>query len=281
MYETNQVSEIMTKNVIYCEVPSTRVEVLSIMKKHNLTCLPVVKKGTKKLVGIITRYSLLEKPMEEQTALIMTRDPMHVSPNHKIKDLAKTFIDYKIRYIPVVDNDELVGIVTVSDIVHKILTKPIFSQPIKNFIERNFIVLWDKTPINVVWKIMELAKIHTAPVINSKLEVVGIFSISDIFSHIEIVVDEHKHVAKAATEGQEWDWDSLTIIYVGSRKLVLPEKPIIEIMQREIVTLREETSICQCAKKMRDLNLHMLPIVNSEGALIGVVNDMNLIKVLT
>ncbi|MEM0084973.1 MAG: CBS domain-containing protein [Candidatus Methanomethylicia archaeon] len=281
MYEVNKVREIMTENVIYCEVPSTRVEVLSIMKKHNLTCLPVVKKGTKKLVGIITRYSLLEKPMEEQTALIMTRDPIYVSPNHRIKDLAKAFIDHRIRYIPVVDNDELVGMVTVSDIVHKVLTKSTFYQPIKNFIERNFIALWDKTPINVGWRIMELAKIYAAPVINSKLEVVGIFSASDIFSHIEIVVDEHKHVVKAATEGQEWDWDSLTIIYVGSKKLILPEKPISEIMKREIVTLREETSISQCAKKMRDLNLHILPVVNSEGVLTGVINDVNLIKILT
>ncbi|NHV11931.1 MAG: CBS domain-containing protein [Candidatus Verstraetearchaeota archaeon] len=280
MYEKLCVKDFMTKNVIYCEVPSTRTEVLAIMKKHKVTCLPVVKKGTRKLVGLVTRFSFLEKPSEEQTALVMMRNPLHISPSSSIKDAVHIFVKHNIRYLPVVDQDELVGIITISDIVYKLLTNSMFNYPIKEFMEKKVIAVWDATPINVAWKIMELSKVPTLLVINTRLEVVGTFSISDIFNHADIIMSEYKSSLKASVEGQEWDWDSLTIIYIGSKKLTLPEKPISEIMSHKVNVVREETPINQCAKKMRDLDTHLLPVVDINGNLIGVVSDFNLIQVL-
>jgi CBS domain-containing protein len=281
VYEKLSVKDFMTKNVIYCEVPSTRTEVLSIMKKYKVTCLPVVKKGTRKLVGLITRFSFLEKPYEEQTALVMMRNPLHVSPYNTIKDAARLFIENNTRYLPVVDQEELVGIITISDIVYKLLTSGAFHYPIKELVERKVLAVWDATPINVAWKIMELAKVPTLLVINTKLEVVGTFSISDLFNHADVIMSEYKSSLKASTEGQEWDWDSLTIIYIGSKKLTFPEKPISEIMSRKIDVVREETPINQCAKKMRDLDTHLLPVVDINGNLIGVISDFNLIRFLS
>jgi CBS domain-containing protein len=280
MYEKLCVKDLMTKNVIYCEVPSTRTEVLSIMKKHKVTCLPVVKKGTRKLVGLITRFSFLEKPSEEQTALVMMRNPLHISPSSSIKDAAHLFVKHNIRYLPVIDQDELVGIITISDIVYKLLTNGMFNYPIREFVERKVLAVWDATPINVAWKIMELSKVPTLLVINTRLEVVGTFSISDIFNHADIIMSEYKSSLKASVEGQEWDWDSLTIIYIGSKKLTLPEKPISEIMSRKVNVVREETPINQCAKKMRDLDTHLLPVVDINGNLIGVISDFNLLQFL-
>jgi CBS domain-containing protein len=280
MYEKLCVKDLMTKNVIYCEVPSTRTEVLSIMKKHKVTCLPVVKKGTRRLVGLITRFSFLEKPSEEQTALVMMRNPLHISPSSSIKDAVHLLVKHNIRYLPVVDQDELVGIITISDIVYKLLTNGMFNYPIREFVERKVLAVWDATPINVAWKIMELSKVPTLLVINTRLEVVGTFSISDIFNHADIIMSEYKSSLKASVEGQEWDWDSLTIIYIGSKKLTLPEKPISEIMSRKVNVVREETPINQCAKKMRDLDTHLLPVVDINGNLIGVISDFNLIQFL-
>jgi CBS domain-containing protein len=280
MYENLCVKDFMTKNVIYCEVPSTRTEVLSIMKKHKVTCLPVVKKGTRKLVGLVTRFSFLEKPSEEQTALVMMRNPLHISPSSSIKDAVHIFVKHNIRYLPVMDQDELVGIITISDIVCKLLTNGMFNYPIKEFMERKVLAVWDATPINVAWKIMELSKVPTLLVINTRLEVMGTFSLSDIFNHADIIMSEYKSSLKASVEGQEWDWDSLTIIYIGSKKLTLPEKPISEIMSRKVNVVREETPINQCAKKMRDLDTHLLPVVDINGNLIGVISDFNIIQFL-
>ncbi|HID02294.1 MAG TPA: CBS domain-containing protein, partial [Desulfobacterales bacterium] len=74
-----KVKDVMTSNVIFAEVPGTREQVLKLMLKHKVMGLPVVKKRTKKLVGIVTRTDLMKKPKEEQLALLMTRNPITVS----------------------------------------------------------------------------------------------------------------------------------------------------------------------------------------------------------
>jgi len=54
-----KVKDIMTKDVIYAEVPGTSASALELILKHNVSGLPVVKKGTKQLVGVVTRLSLI------------------------------------------------------------------------------------------------------------------------------------------------------------------------------------------------------------------------------
>jgi CBS domain-containing protein len=49
------VKDIMTKDVICAEVPARSEEALNLIIKHNVTGLPVIKKGTKNLMGIISK----------------------------------------------------------------------------------------------------------------------------------------------------------------------------------------------------------------------------------
>lgn len=73
----------------------------------------------------------MKNPDEEQLALIMTRDIITVNQDQDIKDAAEMMLKYDIRRIPVVQNGELIGLVTASDIINKALWKLDIKDPTK------------------------------------------------------------------------------------------------------------------------------------------------------
>ncbi len=96
------VKDIMAENVYHIHVPGNRANAMELMREKNVSGLPVVKNGTKKLVGILSRSDLVKNPDEEQIALIMTRDVITASPDQDIKDAAEMMLKYNIRRVPVV-----------------------------------------------------------------------------------------------------------------------------------------------------------------------------------
>src|SRR5665647_3055696 len=108
------VEDVMTRDVVFVEVPGSRDTALKIMKEKGITSVPVVKNRT--LVGIITRGDIFRNPEEDQIALLMSRQPVFVSPIATIEDAARIFIEKAIRRMPVVDDSQLVGFITVTDI---------------------------------------------------------------------------------------------------------------------------------------------------------------------
>jgi len=275
------VKDIMTTNVIYAEVPGTREQVLRLMTKHKVMGLPVVKKGTKRVVGIVTRTDLMKKPMEEQLALLMTRDPITVNPETPVNEVARILWERDIRRLPVVVGDnELVGVITVADIVYKAIANMNVIKPIKDFVTRKITAVWEKTPLPAAYTIMRLAKVQALPVIDSKGKLTGIISDSDIISVCEITLKEHTSATKAATEGQEWDWDTVTILYISSRELTLPDKPVEEVMVKRVITAVEQTPVSLCARKMRRYDIDQLPVLDAKGNLIGMIRDIDLLQIL-
>src|SRR5665647_733876 len=98
------VEDVMTRDVVFVEVPGSRDTALKIMKDKGITSVPVVKNRT--LVGILTRGDIFRNPEEDQIALLMTRQPVFVSPTATIKDAVRLFIENAIRRMPVVDDSQ-------------------------------------------------------------------------------------------------------------------------------------------------------------------------------
>jgi len=114
--------------------------------KKNVSGLPVVKKGTMKLIGIVTRSDLVNNPDEEQLALIMTRNLLTTIPDDDIKVAAQIIIEKDIRRVPVVKGEELIGILTVSDIIEQVLSKLSIEKPVKDYMITNIPTTWDRIP---------------------------------------------------------------------------------------------------------------------------------------
>jgi acetoin utilization protein AcuB len=119
--------------------PNTSLRgVVTLMNKNGDRQLPVVEDG--KLVGIITDRDvrlavnsplLTDEPLERLALLeaykaesCMTRNPKTVSPDTPIHTVAQILSAYKYGALPVVDNDELVGIISVTDLLDQMAIIP-------------------------------------------------------------------------------------------------------------------------------------------------------------
>ncbi|HTY53645.1 MAG TPA: universal stress protein [Candidatus Binataceae bacterium] len=108
----------MTINPVTASPDDTLAEVQTRMRQGRFRSMPVVQDG--KLIGIITDRDVREHAGEiDKTgvALVMSKDVMTVKPETSIWDAARLLIDHKVGGLPVVENGQLVGMVTTIDLL--------------------------------------------------------------------------------------------------------------------------------------------------------------------
>src|SRR3972149_9141446 len=274
------VDDVMVREVAFSELPGSRDEVLESLKSKHISGVPIVKSG--ELVGIVTRTDLLKNPEEEQIALIMTRNPVTISPGRSIADAARVILENKIRRLPVVDNHVLVGLVTIADIIGAIARMNI-TTPISECTGNNVVSVWSETPISVVGAIMELADVKAVPILDSDLELVGVATDKDLISASIIEDRTEMSNMSAGSDDDAWTWESLRdtmSLYYSVSKINLPALPI-----KEIVKLKGETetavlssTVSECARKMRRNRIDQLPVITSKRNLLGLLRDKDLLK---
>ena len=114
------VSDVMTprSEVVTVELPGTRTDALEHLQGGSFSSLPVVKptESGEQYRGLISRERLIERPDEDQLALLMEEVPT-IDVNAGLDELAAQIRSEGFRRVPVVDDGVLEGIVTVTDLV--------------------------------------------------------------------------------------------------------------------------------------------------------------------
>ena len=87
----------MTKEVVYAEVPGDASGALEIILEKNVSGMPVVKRGTSEIVGVVTRNDFSRRPSETQLGLLMTKDVTTIAPGADIKEAVNLFLNKKFR----------------------------------------------------------------------------------------------------------------------------------------------------------------------------------------
>jgi len=275
-----KVEDVMTRDVVFAEVPGSRDTALRIMKDRGVTSVPVVKNH--KLVGIVTRGDIFRNPEEDQIALLMTRQPVFVSPNATINDAARILVENIIRRMPVVDNSELVGFITVTDIVSAIAGMDI-EIPVEDYIIREIVAVWEMTPLDVVGEIMKLANADASPVLDSANRVVGIVTENALLKASKIEDTTEKADLSAGSDEDAWTWEAVRdtmSLYYGVSRVELPSVPVKDIMMAEYESIYHKTGISECARQMRRFDIELLPVVTADEKLEGIIKDSDLVKVL-
>lgn len=274
------IEDIMVRDVASATLPGSRDEVLKILKNKHISGVPVLKDS--KIVGIVTRTNLLQNPEEEQLALLMTRDPITISPGSDLQTAARLLLEHGIRRLPVVDNGKLVGLVTVADVVGTIADMNI-DIPIKDYVEEEVVAIYSETPLPVVARIMELASVKAVPVLDASLELVGIISDRDIISASVIEDSVEMSDMSAGLDDDAWTWESMRdtmSIYYSVSRIKVPNLIGSDVMIREPITATYITSVSDCARKMKRNRIDQVPIINSNRKLQGLLRDHDLLKPL-
>ncbi len=275
-----KVRDIMVEDVAYVTVPGTRDELMAICRSRYISGAPVVKDG--RVVGIVTRQDLLKNPNEEQIALLMTRNPITIGPDASINDAAELMLSNNIRRLPVVAGDELVGIISVADIVRAIADLDI-TEPISDYIGDDTVAVWDETPLPVVGRIMELAGVKAAPILNTELDLVGLITDRDLINAAVIEDRTMNSDLSLGSDEDVWSWEGMRDtmkLYYSISKISLPNRLVKEVMVKDPVTATRNSMVSECARVMSENKFDQLPVVSARGKLVGLLFDRNLLKVL-
>jgi len=274
------IEDIMVRDVASATLPGSRDEVLKILKNKHISGVPVLKDS--RVVGIVTRTNLLQNPEEEQLALLMTRDPIAISPGSDLQTAARLLLEHGIRRLPVVDEGKLVGLVTVADVVGTIADMNI-DIPIKDYVEKEVVAIYSETPLPVVARIMELAGVKAVPVLDASLELVGIISDRDVISASIIEDSVEMSDMSSGSDDDAWTWESMRdtmSIYYSVSRIKVPNLIGSDIMIREPITATYIASVSDCARKMKRNRIDQVPIINSNRKLQGLLRDHDLLKPL-
>lgn len=118
------------KGGLVCSVsPSDSVyTAIAMMAEKQVGALIVLTEG--KIVGIISerdyarKVFLMGRSSKETTvAQIMSSPVVVVTPEHTIGDCMKIISDHHIRHLPVLDQERLVGVISIGDLVNRIISE--------------------------------------------------------------------------------------------------------------------------------------------------------------
>ncbi len=274
------IKEVMSESIHYIQVPGNRQSALELMREKNVSGLPVVKNGTKKLIGIVTRSDLVNNPDEEQLALIMTRNLLTAAPDDDIKVAAQIMIENNIRRVPVVEDEKLVGLVTAFDLIEQAISKLEIKEPVKDYMITSIPTTWEGTPLNVAFEIMRYSGFKVLLGLNKDGKLSGILTETDFINESEIVSERSVHNTSVGTEGDKWSWDSTNVLYVIKNHLKFSDKSVKDVAASDLVIATTRTTVTECANKMRHHNIEQIPVIDVEGELAGLVRATDLIKAI-
>lgn len=121
--------DFMTRHVYSITPEMPLADVIEYLEKHAVSNAPVIETQGERstLVGFVSERDCLEflanetffgSPSPLQTAAtIMRRHPVCVEPETELFTLASIFVSHGYRHLPVVEDGELVGIVSRRDIL--------------------------------------------------------------------------------------------------------------------------------------------------------------------
>jgi CBS domain-containing protein len=139
-----QIKEIMTTDLKTISSKSTIQDAAKLMAEFKIGCLIVAEK--KALVGMLTEGDIMREvvsknrtPSEVKVEEVMATEVVAVGPDTDIEEAAKAMSERKIKRLPVVYEDQLVGIVSAIDIaaaepklmeqIAKIVLMPVKKKP--------------------------------------------------------------------------------------------------------------------------------------------------------
>jgi len=273
-----KVEDVMSDDLIVGYVPGTVKDALRILAKHNVSGMPVLKKDTRVVVGVITRQDIFKNPDEDQLALLMSKDYLSVEKDQDVKVAAKLLYEHRIHGLPVINTrKQLVGIISPTDVLkglHKNLT-----TSIEKYFTNLVVPIYQETPINIVMEIINITRENALPVLNHERKLCGIVSDGDLFklSHIR----ESVSITDLGMGGDEDDWtwegirDTVRFHYTTS-EVSLPTVPVKEVMITNVIKASKHAPVKEVAEKMLKNRISHVPVVDADDRLIGMVTDIDL-----
>jgi len=141
-----QVKEILRvkgNRLITAEPASRAVDAVKTMAEQNLGSLVVLDQG--RMAGMLTFHELLASLAKRGGSLgdvkvseIMVKDPVTATPDMEVNDLRRTMLETSARYLPVMQDGKLLGVISFRDVAKAVLEE----QDFENKMLKGYIKNW-------------------------------------------------------------------------------------------------------------------------------------------
>jgi len=273
-----KVEEVMSTDLIVGYVPGTVKDALKVLAKHNVSGIPILKKDTKKVVGVLTRTDIFKNADEEQLALIMSSEVYSIYGDQDVKDAAKILFEKGIHGLPVVNKKKnLIGIISPKDIIKVLLKKN--GDIAENYFTNIVVPTYQDTPINIAMEIINITNENALPVLDDELKLTGIVTDGDLLKLSNINEGVSQTNMGMGGDEDQWTWEGIrdTLrLYYSTSEITLPKVPIKDIMITDVVKGSKNSTVSEIANNMIKHNISHIPIVDTNDRLIGMISDIDL-----
>lgn len=141
-----QVKEILRvkgNRLLSIDPAGPAVDAVKTMADQNLGSLVVMEQG--RMVGLLTFHEILRAMAARGGSLggvevreIMVHDPVTTTPSMEVNDLRRTMLETSARYLPVVEDEKLLGVISFRDVAKAVLEE----QDFENKMLKGYIKNW-------------------------------------------------------------------------------------------------------------------------------------------
>ncbi|MGB9936671.1 MAG: CBS domain-containing protein [Methanobacterium sp.] len=263
------VKDIMNPEVVAIDKDQNIHDALKLMNKHKISRLAVVNAngGNKReLVGIITekdialrlgssRYGNLA-PSHFHISTVMSHDPITIESNRSIGNAAKIMIKNKIGGLPVIDNGELIGMITKTDFIKTCQGVPYNNTPVKEYMKTAIMTVSPEDRLVHARRMIIDEEIGRLPVMSGG-ELQGILSAKDIaksmISFRKVVPDKYQSAR--------------------IRNLLVED-----IMTQNVRTIAESSTLEDASTLMIEGNFSGVPVTNDTNNITGIITKTDLMN---
>jgi CBS domain-containing protein len=109
---------------VWCISPEATVfEAIQMMAEKNVGALLVTERD--RLAGIVSERDYTRKvallgrfSRETKVREIVTSPVVHVSPGHTVQECMRLMTEHRVRHLPVLEGDQILGVVSIGDLVN-------------------------------------------------------------------------------------------------------------------------------------------------------------------
>ncbi len=243
-----EAGDVMSKNVTTISPDETVVSAAKRMSETNISCVIVVDNAT--VAGILTETDLLKRVAAKDkdfdkmpVAQIMSWPVVSIPPDLPVLAASKIAEAKHIKRLPILDGDQLVGIITQTDLIRVLTSYGMWSDVVE-IMNREVVSIQGSATVTEAAKAMASCKISCIVIVEGG-DVVGIFTEKDI---LKKVVALQKDPAQTKVE---------------------------EVMSSPVMSITPDYSVFSAAKAMQKMHIRRL-VVLEDKKLCGIITQTNI-----
>ena len=117
-----RVKECMCSNVVCANSETSLEQIAKLMQENDVGCIPICN-DEKNVIGFVTDRDIITRCVannkncaQTKASDVVTKNVIKTTPDTEIEDVESTMSKNQIRRVPVIENNKIVGIITIGDL---------------------------------------------------------------------------------------------------------------------------------------------------------------------